>query len=578
TEFLQDAPAGEAHVLLDTPVLMTAVVHRRTTAGLQRFTTGLTLREVGRGSVRRPASDRIRLYQSSPRPLLLEGDRLKAWVVLHRPRFFANGGPVEHPPHRLEASLKSPLLVVEIRRGQTGWRRLAATVRHHLLNRLEEGLVQGGAPASARAMARAMLLGDRTRLDREDWVKLQEGGAIHVLAISGLHVTLLVGLFTSLLRRLGVGQPLRFVLQGFFLSFYLSLIPADPAPLRATVMGLVVAGARLCGRKTDSLSLLGMVALPFLFQHPALGTDPGFCLSYTVTGFLVQMAAPPSRWRSPAWRAHVASLLSASLIATAASLPLTAYFFGRCTPASILVNLVAVPAAMAIVCISAAATLLALIHPCLAAPLAPLLSGAVHLLLAAPTVAAVLPLGTLAVPRRRGILVLAALAALAWAGQRRPSHGRLVWAAVVLTQTVLLSHLLPPQPLPRGTLSLRALDVGQGDALLVGLPGGEAFLVDGGGTWTGQGRLGRRIVLPALHDAGLTRLAAVVLTHSHMDHGGGLRAVLQNFAVDELWLPSMTPGDALAGALVDRAVSSGAAVRTLTRESSWLAAASAFSV
>jgi len=105
------------------------------------------------------------------------------------------------------------------------------------------------------------------------------------------------------------------------------------------------------------------------------------------------------------------------------------------------------------------------------------------------------------------------------------------------------------------------LAVGQGDSAVVLFPGGGAMLIDAGGDlrWPGKFDPGARDVVPALAELGVRRLDAVVLTHPHPDHAGGLLTVLDRMAVGELW---MTPErDPIADAVRARAASRGVTVR-----------------
>src|SRR5690606_3100059 len=93
------------------------------------------------------------------------------------------------------------------------------------------------------------------------------------------------------------------------------------------------------------------------------------------------------------------------------------------------------------------------------------------------------------------------------------------------------------------------LDVGQGEAALVRLRGGEAILVDGGGSPFSDFDVGERVVLPALRALGVTRLALVVATHPDADHVEGLLPVLQEVTVGPLVPARATAGLALGGEL-----------------------------
>jgi competence protein ComEC len=104
---------------------------------------------------------------------------------------------------------------------------------------------------------------------------------------------------------------------------------------------------------------------------------------------------------------------------------------------------------------------------------------------------------------------------------------------------------------PTGLLELTAIDVGQGDSLLVVLPGGETLLVDGGGRLVyGRQRksnldIGEDVVSPYLWSRGIRRLDVMVATHSHQDHIGGLAAVMSNFRPKELWTGANPPSELL---------------------------------
>lgn len=102
-----------------------------------------------------------------------------------------------------------------------------------------------------------------------------------------------------------------------------------------------------------------------------------------------------------------------------------------------------------------------------------------------------------------------------------------------------------------GLLELTAIDVGQGDSLLVVLPRGETMLVDGGGRLVyGRQRksnldIGEDVVSPYLWSRGIRRIDVMVATHSHQDHIGGLGAIMSNFRPKELWTGANPPGELL---------------------------------
>lgn len=112
-------------------------------------------------------------------------------------------------------------------------------------------------------------------------------------------------------------------------------------------------------------------------------------------------------------------------------------------------------------------------------------------------------------------------------------------APLLLLGLLLLWVAAGPAPTvaPEGALCLTVLDVGQGDSLLLRFPGGEAWLVDGGGVPGSRYDVGEARVVPALRRRGIDRLDLVVVTHGDADHAGGIAAVLEQLDVGALLLP-----------------------------------------
>src|SRR6185503_4056112 len=132
-------------------------------------------------------------------------------------------------------------------------------------------------------------------------------------------------------------------------------------------------------------------------------------------------------------------------------------------------------------------------------------------------------------------------------------RGKWKWPAMgaVLSLFVLLLWQPWVRPQPTGMLELTAIDVGQGDSLLVVLPRGEIMLIDGGGKLVyGRQRksnldIGEDVVSPYLWSRGIRRIDVLVATHSHQDHIGGLSAILSNFRPSVLWTGANPPRELL---------------------------------
>ncbi len=142
----------------------------------------------------------------------------------------------------------------------------------------------------------------------------------------------------------------------------------------------------------------------------------------------------------------------------------------------------------------------------------------------------------------------------------------LSWAALVLAAVAAVL----PRPIdhPRDALLVEAIDVGQGDSILLITPDGKTLLVDGGGVGGGPRQapqdfdIGEEVVAPALWARGIRRLDVVALSHAHSDHMGGLASVLRNFQPRELWVGNNPPVPPYL-ALLDEAGQLGIRIRSL---------------
>jgi len=154
------------------------------------------------------------------------------------------------------------------------------------------------------------------------------------------------------------------------------------------------------------------------------------------------------------------------------------------------------------------------------------------------------------------------------AGHARSLDRRLRAGACIALALAAIAAVLPrPIDRPHGTMLMEAIDVGQGDSLLLITPDGKTLLIDGGGFGGGPRQapqdfdIGEEVVSPALWARGIRHLDAVALTHAHSDHMGGLPAILRNFHPDELWVGN-NPRIANYMALLDEAAALHVRVRS----------------
>ena len=450
-------------------------------------------------------------------------------------------------------------------------------------------------------MLAAMILGDRTYLNRQARAGFERTGSFHLLVVSGMHLALFAGFIfaiTALLRLPGLAAALLTIAC----SFAYALLTGFGAPVqRSFWMVTLFLIARLLFRERNSLNAVGFAALCLLAKDPRSILDASFQMTLlsvlVIAGIVMPLAehsfAPylralrnlgqivldptfsprlaqfrvtlrliadhlePFVGRRPAHSWFPASLrlalrlcellLISASIELAMSLPMAVYFH-RVTLLALPVNVLVVP----LIALALPAALIAfaaiLIWPAAAIILASIAAALLHAITAIVRLFGSIPAGDMRIPSPGTLPAITAILLLGlavWAARnsRWPislSMGALVCSAIcVLYPRPLIFH--------PGVLEITAIDVGQGDSLLLISPQGKTLLIDAGGpiggaeTSSSNFDIGEDVVSPVLWARNIRRLDAVELTHAHSDHMGGMAAVLRNFRPKELWVGKNPP-------------------------------------
>lgn len=385
-------------------------------------------------------------------------------------------------------------------------------VRGYYRNNIAE--LYGG---DAAGLALAITTGERNLLEWQQRVELSQSGLGHVTALSGMHIGVLAGLALALLAKVGVGPAWSRVLVAAVLAAYVVFAGVRPSLLRAVLMcGYSLASYVVAGRSGKSIAALGWAVLAMLCYNPLWLADYSFLFSVAATACAVGGSGRLEGWLDflPAAARRIAGLTLAIQVVT---LPLALLLFGGVPTLAVAANLVAIP----LLPVVFAATLAAGFVPAAAWPLAGAAAWLCHGLL---ELARQLSRGWLEMPVHLAPLAwVGALAAVGlWLGKfpRR----KLAAAAVALVVAMAAGQWA----YARVACSLWVLDVGHGDAVLIRCRG-QWVLVDCGDEYAGA-----NAVVPTLRRLGARRLAAVIITHPHRDHAGGLAAVLDAIDVRQV--------------------------------------------
>ena len=479
------------------------------------------------------------------------GERWRLTVRLKRPVALVNPGTFDGELRALEEGVAATGSVVgplgeaagNVRLPGNRWSVATLLERGRLAARDAISAALSAAEPAARGTVIALTIGDQAAIPGRWWRVFNQTGIGHLMSISGLHITMLAGLVVALCRRLLRSQlvPGRLLLLvpgptlawavGVTAAFVYSGLAGWGVPAQRTCWMLAVAGAALISGRTRSVgSVLALAAAVVTGLDPWAVLAPGFWLSFAAVAAIVLFGSA----RRVRRRRLLAEAVATQWAATIALLPLGALFFSSVSLVGPLANAVAIPVVSIIITpLSLGATALALIVPPLGQILLRLAAWSTSLLLALLDWAAALPLATWTVARPGpAILAVAVLGCGLLLAPAALLPRR--WGAALVLPMVAAGARGPAA----GELWITGLDVGQGSAILVEVPG-HRLLFDAGPVYGGELEAGTRVITPYLRARGITRLDAMVISHADGDHAGGALALIASVPID--WVASSLP-------------------------------------
>ena len=384
------------------------------------------------------------------------------------------------------------------------------------------------------ALLRAMLLGQRGMVSEETNRLLRRTGLLHVLAISGLHVWLLGAAVFLLLRAAMLPPRAVTLLTIIALACYWALAGGRASAARASLVAIVFLAGRLFHRKTNNVNNLAFAAFAVLLVSPGELYQAGFQFTFAAALSLSLLYRPVQRLLEPL--GAFGKMLALSVAAVAGTLPLAALNFNIVTLHGALTTVLLLPLMTLVIFFGFIYLAVASILPAVGGILAALVGFLLGISLeGAGLFDKVLPVAVWLPTPPIWLVTVYYAAFLLW-----PLLGRLterrVAPALPLAAAIILLLLNPFNRPATGEYRLHAIDVGQGESLLLETPDGAAALIDGGGTPVSDYDVGEHEVCRFLWNRGHSALDLMVSTHSDTDHIEGLVSVARYFPVRELWI------------------------------------------
>lgn len=486
------------------------------------------------------------------------GERWQLTVRLRRPHGNANPHGFDYEVWLLEQNLRATGYVRPDRRASLKNKKLDDFVLTfgNVVERSRawlRGRIHAALPDKEYAgVIVALVIGDQRAVSQSDWKVFNRTGIGHLVSISGMHITMIAGLFAAIMLALWrrsfftrANLPLVLPAQkaaalagAATALLYVSLagfgVPAQRTLYMLTVVALALWFGRITSVSHVLCAALGVVVL----LDPWAVLWPGFWLSFGAVAIILYASvgrahaqAGPASSHPQRWTAALKTATHTQYVVTLGLVPLTVLLFGQISLVSPIANAIAIPL------ISFLVTPLSLAGSVLPAPVAGWTLGFAHLLVEwlarclywlSEFSAAVWN-----APIPAWWAFLAALAGTVW--MLAPAGWPVRWMGLAGLLPLLLNTAIHPK---EGEMWVTAFDVGQGTALLIETPH-HRLLYDTGPAYSPESDGGNRVILPYLKARGIHKLDAVIVSHSDVDHAGGALSILDEISVG--WTSSSLP-------------------------------------
>ena len=492
------------------------------------------------------------------------GDLIRLSLKLRTPRNFRTPGSFDYEGYMARRDIYLTAFLwndAEVEKTGTGGTRLRHQIEH--IRRTIGTFFDQQLSTIPAAILRALIIGDKSRLDptlRDDFTRV---GVAHVLAISGLHIGLVAmlsyGVWWWLLARsqyvllMWTMPKLDALLTMPVVLLYAGLAGSSVSTWRAVIMVFVFLTALLLDQKEEVFRSLALAALIISFLWPGAVFDLSFQLSFiAVLAIFLGLRHYRNWWdnRDEAQETNISPwqrrlrrwaimYCLVSVSAMIGTMPIVATHFHTLSLVGFLANVLVVPllGSVAVVLGLASAALL-FIHTAIAALVVWCAGGVVSIGVWLVDAIAAWPYAAVHVvtPTLFELILFYALCiSLLFYTHIRPIRSRIIFFSCLFGLILCDGSYWLRQRYFRVDLRVSFLDVGQGDAAVVEFPGSHVMVIDAGGFLSQTFDSGEALVAPFLWQKKIGRIDTLVLSHPQLDHYGGLTFLAQNFGVREFW-------------------------------------------
>ena len=398
-------------------------------------------------------------------------------------------------------------------------------------------LINSAFPEDVAGFARALLLGDRTGIDYEMKTSMKVSGIMHIIAVSGLHVTILF----TLIYILCLKRRFLVALIGIpTMVIFAAVAGFSPSVTRAAIMMILMMVAMLIDRDYDGPTELAFASLVMLMVNPLVITSASFQLSVSSVAGIFLFRDKIQSWLSDLWpkdkylkiKKWITTSVALTVSAMTLTTPLVAYYYGTISLVSVLTNVLALWVISFVFYGIMLVCLMGLIAPGIASVIAWVIAWPIRYVLAVSKCFASIPLA--AVYTKSVYIVLWLVFCYVLLGfflfSRKRSPKVLLCCMVLGLCIAITASWAEPAT---DDCRMTALNVGQGQCILLQSEG-KTYLVDCGGTYDEDAA---NQAAETLLSQGISRIDGLILTHYDRDHTGGVPYLLTRIDCDALFVP-----------------------------------------
>ncbi len=377
----------------------------------------------------------------------------------------------------------------------------------------------------------AILLGDRSYFSEDLKESIRLAGVSHVTAVSGMHVSILIGVLLSISNLFSKRRKIKALFVILFLIFYAALTGFSPSIVRASVMNCACLFGIIKSRRTYPLHTLLLLASFMLIINPYLLYNPSFMLSFISTSALCLFMPLLNSGRGGLLR----SVIYMTLIANLATLPYILWNFGMYSWIGLFVNLIIVPLVPYVFILGGLTIIFGLI-PVIGDVISAVTSLITSGVMAPIKIISTLDFGQVLYKLRNPFIIALYIIVILYIYLIISKSAYRPKGYVFISAIILFSALgIYTEYTQNHVFKVTYLYVGQGDSTLISTPQGKNFLIDTGSNSTSK----TSKCLSALQNLGIKHLDGILISHIDSDHMGAIDNITQNISVGKIYVHSL---------------------------------------